>query len=191
MKKSYIVLIVVIILAIFTGSWIVGTYNSFISQNENIDAQWANVETNYQRRFDLIPNLVTATKSILKQEQKVFGDIAEARTRYAGTAPNSSERVDASSGLESALGRLLMIIENYPDLKSNQTVASLMDELAGSENRISVERIRYNEVVRAYNITIKRFPRKLIANMWDFNERDLFEAVEESNEVPTINLDLE
>jgi LemA protein len=139
----------------------------------------------------LIPGLVNATKSILKQEQKVFGDIAEARTHYAGTTSGTEERVEATNQMESALSRLMVIIENYPQLNSNQTVQALMDELAGTENRINIARERYNESVKVWNTKIKSFPTSLlIGTLFTFKERTLFQSEENANKAVQVNLDL-
>ncbi len=166
-----------------------GTYNSLVTKSGAIDGQWAQVETQYQRRFDLIPNLVESTKGFLEQEREVFGKIAEARTRYAGAA-TTDEKAQAAGQVESALGRLLVIIENYPNLKSNETVARLMDELAGTENRIAVERKRFNELVQDYNITIKRVQTNMIAGLFGFKERVFFEAATGAEEAPKVDLSL-
>ena len=164
---------------------IIGFYNGLISKTQAIDNQWAQVETQYQRRFDLIPNLVNSVKGIFAQEQKVFGDIAEARTRYAG-AKTVDEKVAAAGEVESALARLLVIIENYPEIKSDAAVVGLMDELAGTENRVAVERRRFNDLVKDYNTTIKRIPGSLIAPMFGFSERAYFEAAEGAEKAPTV-----
>lgn len=188
MKKLLISLAVVGVVVLMIGSWVSSSYNSFVTMNENIDTAWSQVETQYQRRFDLVPNLVSSTKGVLKQEQAVFGAIAEARTKYAGTAPTSNERVEAMNQYESALARLLVIVENYPQLRSVETVKALMDELAGTENRVAVERNRYNEQVRTYNIEIKRFPKNLLANMFGYDARTFFESVEEASVAPKVEL---
>lgn len=163
------------------------TYNSLVTQTTAIDGQWAQVETQYQRRFDLIPNLVNATKGFMKQEKSIFDDIATARTAYGG-AKTIDEKVGATSSLDSALGRLLVIMENYPVLKSNETVAKLMDELAGTENRINVERRRFNELVQGYNLSIKKVPTNMIAGMFGFKERAYFKAAEGSEKAPNVEL---
>ena len=124
-----------------------------VRNQQAIDGQWAQVETQYQRRFDLIPNLVKSVEGIMKQEQAVFGAIAEARTRYAGAA-TINEKAKAATQLESALARLLVVMENYPELRSAENVTQLMDELSGTENRIAVERRRFNDLVKDYNTTI-------------------------------------
>lgn len=179
---------VVVLITFIVGSTLLGTYNSLAVGNVNVDTSWANVQSQYQRRYDLIPNLVGATKGYLKQEQKVFGDIAEARTHYAGAPAGSAAQVSAASSLDSALSRLMVIVENYPDLKSNVTVAGLMDELAGTENRINIARDRYNVEVRTYNTGIKRFPTNIIASMFGFESRAFFEATTEAATAPTVNL---
>jgi LemA protein len=164
---------------------IVGFYNGLVGKSQGIDNQWAQVETQYQRRFDLIPNLVNSVKGIFEQEQKVFGDIAEARTRYAG-ATTVDEKAKAAGELETALGRLLVIIENYPELRSSAAVQQLMDELAGTENRVAVERRRFNDLVKDYNTTIKRVPGNLIAPLFGFSERAYFEAATGAEKAPTV-----
>lgn len=187
-KKNWwwIALIAIVVIVVM---WVVGFYNSVINLNEGVDNQWAQVETQYQRRFDLIPNLVASVKSVLTQEQTVFGDIADARTRYAG-ATSVNDKVAAATQVESALSRLLVIMENYPVLKSNETVQALMTQLEGTENRISVERKRFNDVVKIYNVKIKTFPANMLAGVFGFSARNFFESVEGSEKAPTVNLDL-
>lgn len=178
-----IVLGLVVIFAIVIGA----KYNGLVRQNESVDAQWAQVESQYQRRFDLIPNLVSSVQGIMKQEQKVFGDIADARTRYSG-AQTTDEKAVAASQVESALGRLLVVMENYPQLKSSENVQGLMAELSGTENRISVERMRFNEMVRDYNVSVKTFPGSLIASIFGFLPRTMFEAQSGAENAPQVNL---
>ncbi|MDZ4205973.1 MAG: LemA family protein, partial [Patescibacteria group bacterium] len=173
MKKS--VWIIIGILAIIV-IWGFSSYNSLISLNEAVDAQWAKVETQYQRRFDLIPNLVNSVKGILTQEQKIFGDIAEARTRYSG-AGSANEKASAASQVESAFARLLVVMENYPQLQSSNNVRDLMTQLEGTENRVSVERTRFNDMIRDYNVSVKRFPKNILAMLIGFGERAYFESV--------------
>lgn len=189
MKKSKLVtiLIAVAILIIVVVSFYVRTYNNLIVLSEEVDAQWANVETTLQRRYDLIPNLVESVKGVMQQEQEVFGQISDARAKMAG-ATDSQERVTASNELESALGRLLVVMENYPELKSSDNVTRLMYELAGTENRISVERNRYNDAVKKYNQTIRRFPTNIIARRFNFEAKNLFEATPAASEAPKVNL---
>ncbi len=185
MKKTIIILIIIVIII---GGWIWSSYNKLITSNESVENSWAQVETQYQRRFDLIPNLVSAVKGIMNQEEKIFGDLAEARTRYSG-ATNLNEKVAAASGVESALGRLLVIMENYPELKSANTVQDLMSQLEGTENRISVARTRFNDQVKTFNVMIKRVPRNMIANWFNFEEKTYFEIAPEAATVPQVNLE--
>lgn len=182
---------VILFLGLTIGGWIWGTYNDLVTQRENVTTSWAQVETQYQRRFDLVPNLASATKGYMAHEQKVFADIAEARTHYAGAASGSDEKVQATSQFEGALSRLMVIMENYPNLKADQTVKGLTDELAGTENRINVARERYNETARDYNITIKRFPASMIAGMFQFKEKPLFTVQnQEANQAPKVDLEV-
>lgn len=177
----FLVIAVVIILLL----WVMGSYNRFVSLNESIDGQWSQVEVQYQRRFDLVPNLVESVKGIFEQEKAVFGTLAEARTRYAG-AVGPDKRAEAATQLEGALARLLVIVENYPQLRSSENVSRLMDELAGTENRVSVERKRFNELVRDYSIAIKRFPGNVFASIFGFGARTLFEAAPGSEQAPKV-----
>lgn len=188
MKKGLIVLIVIVVLIAGIIGIFVQYYNKFVSANETVNTQWAQVETSYQRRFDLIPNLVEAVKGLTAQEQTVFGEIAEARTRYAGAreSSNVSGEIEAAQQFESALGRLLVIVENYPTLKSDQTFIALITELEGTENRISVERRKYNDEVKNYNIMIKRFPGTFFASIFKFSEKPLFEAQAGAETAPKV-----
>ncbi|MBL7150507.1 LemA family protein [Candidatus Microgenomates bacterium] len=183
MKNSKL-LIIIGVLALSALS-LVNFYNSLVGKTQAVEAQWAQVETQYQRRFDLIPNLVESVKGMMEQEKEVFGQIAEARTRYSG-AKTVEEKVKAAGEVESVLGRLLVIMENYPELRSSENVSQLMDELAGTENRIAVERRRYNDLVRDYNTAIKKFPGNLMAGMFGFNERSFFEAAEGAEQAPKV-----
>ena len=167
-----VILIGIIILA---GLYVGSSYNSLVRNNEAVSAQWAQVESQYQRRFDLIPNLVESVKGIMKQEQAVFAAIADARTHYAG-ATTPDQKAAAAGQVESSLARLLVVMENYPQLKSAENVQSLMAEIAGTENRISVERMRYNEMVRDYNVSAKTFPGSLVASLFGFGPRTMFGA---------------
>jgi LemA protein len=178
----------IVIVALAIGLWFRSSYNGFVDKSTNIDAQWAQVQVQYQRRFDLIPNLVEATQAIFNQEQEVFGDIAEARTRYSSAVASgdADEQVEATTEVESALARLLVVIENYPDLRSQQNVTQLMDELAGTENRIAVERSRFNDATRSYNASTKRFPGVIVANMFGYDERPFFEAAAGTDVPPSV-----
>lgn len=184
MNKILAIIIGVILLIAVT---LFGTYNSLVADSTAIDGAWAQVETQYQRRFDLIPNLVSSTQGFLTQEKTVFETIAKARTAYGG-AKTVDEKVATAGNLDSALSRLLVIVENYPNLKSNETVARLMDELAGTENRISVERRRFNELVQSYDTKIRQVPTNIVAGMFGFRERPYFQASEGSEVAPKVNL---
>lgn len=181
------ILIGVAIILVLTFGYVWMTYNSFVGMNEDINGKWAQVETQYQRRFDLIPNLVAAVKGAMSQEQIVFGQISEARTRYGG-AITVDEKAKAASEVEASLGRLLMVMENYPQLKSNENVTNLMVQLEGTENRISVERKRYNDSVMTYNVMVKRFPSGYVAGRYGFIEKNYFEAVAGSENAPKVDL---
>lgn len=176
---------IIILAVLVVGGVLWGTYNSLVGKSQAVDAQWAQVETQYQRRFDLIPNLVNSVKGAMAQEQQVFTAIANARTRY-GAAASTDERAAAATEVETALGRLLVVMENYPQLRSIEAVRGLMDELAGTENRISVERRRYNDSVRDYNTAIKTFPTNLLAGVFGFTERQYFASVSGADQAPKV-----
>jgi len=186
MKKTLLIIIAVVVIIV---GWLWLSYNKLVTANEAVDNGWAQVEVQYQRRLDLIPNLVESVKGAMTQEQKVFSDLAEARTRYAG-AGNVNEKVAAASQVESAIGRLLVVMENYPQLKSIETVQTLMAQLEGTENRVSVERGRFNDQVKTFNVMIKRLPTNLIAGMFGFSEKNYFEAASGAAIAPAVNLQL-
>jgi len=187
MRGLAIVALVILLLLVAVGGSLAGTYNRLVQASQQVDQSWANVETQYQRRFDLIPNLVEATKGFLQQERAIFGEIAEARTRYAG-ARTPSERVQAANQLEGALARLLVIVENYPVLRSSETVQRLMAELAGTENEIAFARRAYNQAVLQYNTLVKTFPTNLVAGFLGFRERPFFQAQAGAERAPRIDL---
>lgn len=162
------------------------SYNRFVSQEETIRAQWAQVENQLQRRNDLIPNLVETTKAFAQQERDVFQAVADSRARLAG-ATTPAEKIAAANEQSTALARLLAVVENYPTLKSDATFARLMDELAGTENRIAVERMRYNEAVQAYNTSRRQFPSNITAAIFGFKEYPLFQAPEAARQVPKVD----
>lgn len=162
------------------------SYNTFVGQEESIKTQWAQVENQLQRRNDLIPNLVETTKGIAQQEQDVFGRIAESRAKMAG-ATTPEQRIAAANEQSSALARLLVVVENYPQLRSSESFNRLMDELSGTENRISVERMRYNERVQEYNTLRRRFPSNVTASIFGFKEHPLFDAPTAAEQVPKVN----
>lgn len=172
MKKTIIVIAAIVVI-IALSAW--GLYNRLITASEQVDNQWAQVETQYQRRLDLIPNLVESVKGIMNQEREVFGKLADARARYSG-ASTVNEKAAAASDVESSLARLLVVVENYPELKSAENVQTLMAQLEGTENRISVERKRYNDAVRDFNVLVKRFPASVLAGWFGFTEKTYFEA---------------
>lgn len=186
MKKMWIVLGVIVLLILMLVGTIIGNYNKFVTLEESIEGAWAQVENQLQRRNDLIPNLVKTVKGYAKHEKEIFENVAEARGKLAG-ARTINEKVKANSALDSALGRLLAIAENYPNLKANQNFVRLQDELAGTENRIAVERKRYNEVVKMYNIVIRRFPGVIVAGMMGFTKKDAyFKVSEQAKQVPNV-----
>lgn len=169
------------------GLYLFSSYNGLVSLNESVDNQWAQVESQYQRRFDLIPNLVSSVQGAMKQEKDVFGAIADARTRYAG-ATTPDQKAAAAGAVESSLGRLLVVMENYPQLQSIGTVQTLMTQLEGTENRISTERMRFNAIVRDYNVKIKRVPGVWFAGMLGFETRNYFESTAGSETAPKVDL---
>jgi LemA protein len=162
------------------------SYNTFVSQEQAIKAQWAQVENQLQRRNDLIPNLVETTKGFAQHEEAVYKDIADARSKLLA-AKSPDETIAAANQQTSALGRLLAVVENYPQLKSNEQFNRLMDELAGTENRLAVERMRYNEAVQAYNTSRGQFPSNLTAKMFGFKEYPFFQAPADAKQVPKVN----
>ncbi len=184
MKSKYI-LIGIGVFIVLVILWVMSFYNGVVKLGQGVDGQWAQVETVYQRRLDLVPNLANTVKGIFKQENEVFGKIADARARYSG-ASNTSERVSASNEMESALSRLLVIVENYPELRSAEAVQNLMSQLEGTENRISVERQRFNDVTREYNVKVKTFPGKLLAGMFGFSEKTFFESAAGAETAPKV-----
>ena len=181
-------LVVIIGIIVIIVLWAVAKYNFFIKAGEQITAQWAQVENQYQRRFDLIPNIVNTVKGVAKQEQTVFGDIAEARTRYSG-ATTPDQKAQAATQVESALGRLLVIAEAYPTLQSSQAYRDLIVTLEGTENRITVERQKYNELVRVFDTSVKTFPTSITAKIFGVSERAYFNVPEANQVVPNVNFE--
>ncbi|PYP91169.1 MAG: LemA family protein [Candidatus Angelobacter sp. Gp1-AA117] len=180
-----LVILVLIVLAIF-GSY-VSAKNQMVAKNEAVKSAWSQVDVVLQRRADLIPNLVETVKGITAQEQTVFGDIAKARSTLLSAAP-PAEKIAANQQLDGALGRLLAIAENYPQLRSSENFLRLQDELAGSENRIAVERKRYNDTLQDYNTFVQTFPNSIWANMAGFHRNDAyFAASEGSRQVPKVD----
>jgi LemA protein len=186
MKTSVVVIIVLVVLALMFGGMYVNRRNDMVTKNEAIKSQWAQVDVVLQRRSDLIPNLVETVKGIAAQEVTVFSDIANARAALLG-AKTPAGKIAANGQLDGAIGRLLAISENYPQLKSNENFLRLQDELAGTENRIAVERKRYNDSLQDYNTFIGLFPNNIIANFAGFHRNDAyFTATPESRQVPKV-----
>ena len=181
-RKAAVVAIVLTAAVALSGC----SYNRFVGQEEAVKAQWAEVENQLQRRNDLIPNLVETVKGYAQQERDVFGQIAESRAKLAG-ATTPEQRMQAANEQSSALARLLVVVENYPDLKSNAQFSRLMDELAGTENRIAVERMRYNERVQEYNTQRRRFPANVTAKVFGFKEYPYFEAPPSAQTAPKVD----
>ncbi len=189
MKAAIVILVVLLILALVVGGAYVSRRNQMAIKREAVNAAWAQVDVVLQRRADLIPNLVETVKGYAVQEQKVFGDIAAARAALIG-AKTPSDKIAANGQLDSALGRLLVIVENYPQLKSNENFMRLQDELAGTENRIAVERRRYNDTIQDYNTYIALFPNSLVASMAGFARNDAYFKTEEgARQAPKVNFD--
>jgi LemA protein len=187
MKIGLIVLAVLVIVALMLGSSFISRRNQMVVKREAVNAAWAQVDVVLQRRADLIPNLVETVKGFATQEQVVFGDIAKARSALLG-AHSPAEKIAANGQLDSALGRLLVVVENYPQLKSNENFLRLQDELAGTENRIAVERRRYNDTVQDYNTFIALFPNSLVASMSGFARNDAYFKTEEgARQVPKVS----
>ncbi len=186
MRQVLAVVVVIALLAAVVGGMYVGRRNEMVRKNEAVKATWSQVDVVLQRRADLIPNLVETVKGFAAQEQTVFGDIANARAALLG-AKSPAERIAANNQLDGALGRLLLIVENYPQLKSNENFLRLQDELAGTENRIAVERRRYNEILQDYNAYIGLFPNNIFASWAGFKRNDVyFQAAPGSKEAPKV-----
>ena len=191
MKNGTKVLIgigVIVLLAVF---WFFGTRNSLVSLKEDVEMQQSQIETTLQRRSDLIPNLVATVKGYTTHEEEVFTEIADARSKLAGSIESGDMEgiSEANNALDSALGRLLAISENYPDLKASEQFIALQDELAGTENRIAVARQYYNEKVKTYNTTVQKIPTSIVAGISGYYPMQYFEADESAKEVPEVNFD--
>ena len=187
MKIGVIVLVVLGVLGLLVGSAYVSSRNQMVTKNEAVKSAWAEVDVVLQRRADLIPNLVETVKGYAQQEQTVFGDLAKARSALL-SAGSPQEKIAANQQLDGALGRLLLIVENYPQLKSNENFLRLQDELAGTENRIAVERKRYNDTLQDYNTYVQKFPTNIYAGWAGFKANEAyFAATEQSRQVPKVN----
>jgi LemA protein len=186
MKGIIVVVVLLLIVLIFFGQY-VGTKNTLVQKNEAVKSAWSQVDVVLQRRADLIPNLVETVKGIAQQEQAVFGDIARARSALL-SAGTPQQKIAANGQLDNALGRLLVVVENYPQLRSSENFLRLQDELAGTENRIAVERKRYNDTLQDYNTYIQQFPHSIFAGWAGFQKNDAyFQASEASRQAPRVN----
>lgn len=198
-KTILIVVAVIAVIGLGIYNFFSGNYNTMVSMDEGVKSQWGQVENVYQRRLDLIPNLVATVKGYASHESEVFTQIAEARSKAGGVMnisdevlqdPEAFSRFQKAQGeLGGALQRLLMVTENYPDLKANVNFMALQDQLEGTENRITVERGRFNDVVKTYNIFIKQFPRSIIANMSGFRSKAYFSASEGAEAAPAVSFE--
>ncbi|MFC1607577.1 LemA family protein [Candidatus Latescibacterota bacterium] len=189
MKKILIILAVLfgilLVVALGTYSWVKGNYNSMVTMDEEVNGAWAQLENVLQRRFDLIPNLVETVKGYASHESDVLTRVTEARAKVGG-AGTPGARMAAEGELSSALSRLMVVVENYPNLKANQNFLALQTQLEGTENRISVERGRYITAVKGYNMIIRRFPTNMLAGMFNFQVKESFEAAEGAQTAPKV-----
>ena len=174
-----------VLAALFVAGYVRSTYNDLVSLQEQNRTAWSQVENQLQRRNDLIPNYVETVKGYAKQETTIFTEIANARARI-GSAQSIPDKISANNELSGALARLLVVVENYPELKSSENFMRLQDELSGTENRISTERMRYNEAVRTYNVRVRQFPANLVAGSFNFEPAALFEAPEAAKQAPKV-----
>lgn len=186
MKKSTIIVLVIIAIIVLIVIGLVSSYNGVVGLSEEVDNKFATIDTMLQRRADLIPNLVNTVKGYTNQEQSIIDSVTEARAKLAG-ASSVEDKANADQELTTALNNLLVVVENYPDLKSSQNFINLSDELAGTENRIATARKDYNDAVRSYNTKIKKFPTNIISGMFGFEDKEYFQATEGSEEVPTVD----
>ena len=197
MKKGYVVLIVIAAVVLILFFWIKGVYNSMVSMDENVSQAWAQVENVYQRRADLIPNLVATVKGYAQHESSTLESVVEARAKATQATVDPSRLsedeisrfMSAQDELGAAIGRLLVSVERYPDLKANQNFLELQAQLEGTENRIAVERKKYNEAARSYNVTVRKFPNNIFAGMFGFEKKGYFEAAEGAAQVPEVNFE--
>lgn len=186
MKGLLIAVSVLIIVGVIFGGPLMGSRNQLVTEKNDIDARWAQVDNDMKRRADLIPNLVETVKGYAKQEQTVIGEVANARAALLG-ANSKQDKINANNELSGAIGRLLVLQENYPQLKSNENFLRLQDELAGTENRIAVDRRDYNEAIRKYNTDVELFPRNIAASLFGYHRDDAyFKTTEEEKKVPQV-----
>lgn len=187
MKRSSWIIGIVVVIALL-GVWGVGGYNALVTERQNVDTQWSQVETQYQRRFDLVPNLVSTVRGAANFEQETLTAVTNARTQWMD-AGSRAEQVEAAGSFDSALSRLLVTVEAYPQLQATQAFRDLMTQLEGTENRIATARRDYNEVVRTYNLTVRRFPGAILANIFGYDPEPGFEAAEGSSSAPTVDFE--
>jgi len=193
-SKGWIILIVVVVVIFLLFSWGTGIYNKLVSTEETVNQAWANVENVYQRRTDLIPNLVATVKGVANFEQKTLTDVIEARAKATSVQINPKNLDEASlqkfqeaqNGVSSALGRLMVVVENYPQLKATQNFSELQAQLEGTENRITVERMKFNETAQAYNTYLRRFPANIFAGMFGFQKKAYFTADKGAEKAPQV-----
>lgn len=194
MKKSWIIIIVIVVLGFILYGWFKGAYNTMVSQSEAVNGQWAQVENVYQRRADLIPNLVATVKGYAAHEQETLEGVIEARSKATSVNIDANQLTpetfqqfqQAQEGLTQALSKLMVVVERYPDLKANQNFLELQSQLEGTENRITVERMKFNEVTQNYNTYIKMFPKNLLAGMFGFSPKPYFEAQKGAEKAPEV-----
>ncbi|HEY3217400.1 MAG TPA: LemA family protein [Candidatus Eisenbacteria bacterium] len=186
MRRGLLMVAVLAVLVLMVGGCLVGNYNRLVTSRETVSQRWAQVDNQLQRRNDLIGNLVESVKGTATQEQTVFGEIAAARSRMAG-ARTPEQGIEAGRAMDAALSRLLVVVENYPQLRSNEAFVQLMDELAGTENRLATERMRYNQQVQDYNVLVKRFPTNLYAAAFSFPQAPYYQIPEGARAVPKVD----
>ncbi|MCW0481187.1 LemA family protein [Gaoshiqia sediminis] len=197
MKKTWIILAVIVVVALVIYSSVKGTYNTMVTMDEGVSASWAQVENVYQRRADLIPNLVNTVKGYASHERETLEGVIEARSKATSVninpenlTPESLQQFqDAQSGLTSALSRLMVVVEQYPDLKANQNFLDLQAQLEGTENRIAVERRKFNESAQSFNTFIRTFPKNIYANIFGFEKKSYFEAEQGAEKAPQVSFD--
>lgn len=188
MKKGLIVGLSIVAVVVILIVAFIGSYNGLVNAEMDVDAKEATIDTMLTRRAELIPNLVNTVKGYAAHEKEVFTDISDARAKLAGST-STEEKLEANAQLESALSRLLVVVEQYPDLKASQQFIALQDQLEGAENRISTARVDYNDSVKQYNTKLRRFPSNLIAGMFGFEAREMYDAPAQNENVPNVNFD--